>query len=115
MKDSDIIFFPKLHSPTTKITTHTDSSIVYTKIQIYIHTHTHIFERMELNLEPQMADQTLFEGEGGAYYSWSTANSPLLSEAKIGAGKLVLQPCGFALPHYADSPKIGYVLQGQLN
>ena len=61
-----------------------------------------------------MVDQTLFEGEGGAYYSWSSAKSPLLSEAKIGAGKLVLQPYGFALPHSADSPKIGYILQGKL-
>ncbi|KAM7470364.1 hypothetical protein LguiA_008547 [Lonicera macranthoides] len=32
--------------------------------------------------------------------------------AKIGAGKLVLQPCGFSLPHYSDSAKIGYVIQG---
>ncbi|KAM7474613.1 hypothetical protein LguiB_021856 [Lonicera macranthoides] len=67
---------------------------------------------MELNLEPQMVDQTLFEGEGGGYYSWSSAKSPFLSEAKIGAGKLVLQPGGFALPHYSDSHKIGYVIQG---
>ncbi|CAK9160533.1 unnamed protein product [Ilex paraguariensis] len=55
--------------------------------------------------------QTVFEGDGGGYYSWSTSKSPLLVEAKLGAGKLLLHPRGFSLPHYADSAKIGYVLQ----
>ncbi|CAK9179541.1 unnamed protein product [Ilex paraguariensis] len=67
---------------------------------------------MELNLGPQEADQTVFEGDGGGYYSWSTSKSPLLGEAKVGAGKLVLKPRGFALPHSANSAKIGYLLQG---
>ncbi|KAK9287260.1 hypothetical protein L1049_015673 [Liquidambar formosana] len=66
---------------------------------------------MELNLSPKTA-QKLFEGDGGSYYSWSSSDFPLLRDAKVGAGKLVLQPRGFALPHYADSSKIGYVLQG---
>ena len=62
-------------------------------------------------MTPKFA-QKLFEGDGGSYYSWSSSEFPLLRETKVGAGKLVLQPRGFALPHYADSPKIGYVLQG---
>nr|GMC89723.1 11S globulin seed storage protein 2 [Ipomoea batatas]GMD22318.1 11S globulin seed storage protein 2 [Ipomoea batatas] len=67
---------------------------------------------MELNLAPQMPDQTVYEGEGGGYYSWSTSAAPFLGQAKLAAGKLVLQPLGFALPHYADFKKFGYVLQG---
>ncbi|KAA8545523.1 hypothetical protein F0562_020307 [Nyssa sinensis] len=51
-------------------------------------------------------------GEGGSYYSWSASKSPVLSEAKVGAGKFTLQPWGFALPHYSDCSKIGYVVQG---
>ncbi|KAL3814483.1 hypothetical protein ACJIZ3_015751 [Penstemon smallii] len=65
---------------------------------------------MELNLNPQAADATVFEGEGGAYYAWTRPAA--LVQGKVGAGKLVLQPRGFALPHYADSSKIGYVTQG---
>nr|GLL23886.1 12S seed storage protein CRD-like isoform X1 [Ipomoea trifida] len=67
---------------------------------------------MELNLAPQMPDQTVYEGEGGGYYSWSTSAAPFLGQAQLAAGKLVLQPLGFALPHYADFKKFGYVLQG---
>ncbi|XP_019171808.1 PREDICTED: cruciferin PGCRURSE5-like isoform X2 [Ipomoea nil] len=67
---------------------------------------------MELNLAPQMPDQTVSEGEGGGYYTWSISAVPFLGQAKLAAGKLVLQPLGFALPHYADFKKIGFVLQG---
>ncbi|XP_057977996.1 glutelin type-A 3-like [Malania oleifera] len=57
--------------------------------------------------------EIMFEGEGGSYYTWSTSKLlPLLSESKVGAGRLVLAPRGFALPHYADSSKLGYVIQG---
>ncbi|KAK6156965.1 hypothetical protein DH2020_011213 [Rehmannia glutinosa] len=59
-----------------------------------------------------MADATVYEGEGGGYYAWTPAKSPVLSTAELGAGKLVLKPRGFALPHYADTYKIGYVVQG---
>lgn len=73
---------------------------------------TALVERsMEFDLTPKLAEK-IFEGDGGAYYSWSTSEIPLLGEAKVGAGKLVLQPRGFALPHYADSSKLGFVLQG---
>ncbi|KAJ4717126.1 Glutelin type-A [Melia azedarach] len=65
---------------------------------------------MDMDFTPKFAKQ-LFEGEGGSYHSWSATEFPLLAEAKIGAGFLVLRPGGFALPHYADSSKIGYVLQ----
>lgn len=63
------------------------------------------------DLTPKSA-QKLFEADGGAYYIWSSSDNPVLAEVKVGAGKLVLQPHGFALPHYADSSKLGYVLQG---
>nr|GLL25023.1 11S globulin seed storage protein 2-like [Ipomoea trifida] len=63
------------------------------------------------SLAPQKADQTIYEGEGGGYYTWSTSGAPFLSQAKLGAGKLVLQPNGFVLPHYTDAKRIGYVLQ----
>ena len=66
---------------------------------------------MKLNFSPKFA-QRMFEGEGGTYYSWSSTEYELLKEAKVGGGRLVLQPRGFAFPHYADSNKIGYVLQG---
>ncbi|KAK1583080.1 hypothetical protein Q3G72_020793 [Acer saccharum] len=53
----------------------------------------------------------MFEGEGGSYYSWSSKEFAVLGEAMVGAGLLVLKPGGFALPHCADSSKLGYVLQ----
>ncbi|KAG8368777.1 hypothetical protein BUALT_Bualt15G0082000 [Buddleja alternifolia] len=64
---------------------------------------------MELDLAPQKADTTVFEGEGGGYYAWTV---PAVAEWRLGAGKLVLQPRGFAMPHYSDCAKIGYVIQG---
>ncbi|XP_059651127.1 cocosin 1-like [Cornus florida] len=67
---------------------------------------------MALSLAPQKADEKVFEGEGGSYHSWSPSNFPLLGEANVGAGVLMLHPRGFALPHYADSSKIGFVIQG---
>ncbi|KAK7399676.1 hypothetical protein VNO78_10864 [Psophocarpus tetragonolobus] len=54
----------------------------------------------------------MFEGDGGSYYSWSSSEMPILARTNVGAGRLVLHPRGFALPHYADSSKIGYVIQG---
>lgn len=56
-----------------------------------------------------------FEGDGGSYSPWSESESPILAEAKVGAGKLLLHPLGFALPHYADSSKVGLVIQGDGN
>uniref|UniRef100_A0A5B7A946 Putative glutelin type-A 3 n=1 Tax=Davidia involucrata TaxID=16924 RepID=A0A5B7A946_DAVIN len=67
---------------------------------------------MALNLSPQVADEKVFDGEGGSYYSWSTSKSPVLRETKVGAERITLQPWGFALPHYSDCSKIGYVIQG---
>ncbi|KAG6793864.1 hypothetical protein NC652_004142 [Populus alba x Populus x berolinensis] len=66
---------------------------------------------MDFDLSPRSAQQ-LFDGEGGSYHTWSSSEFPLLAEEKVAAGRAVLQPRGFALPHYADSSKIGYVLQG---
>ncbi|TKY60162.1 Glutelin type-A 2 [Spatholobus suberectus] len=66
---------------------------------------------MELDLTPKTA-QPMFEGDGGSYYTWSSSQMPILAETNVGAGRLVLQPRGFALPHYADSSKVGYVIEG---
>ncbi|KAG6709723.1 hypothetical protein I3842_06G147400 [Carya illinoinensis] len=66
---------------------------------------------MEFDLASKSA-QKIFEGDGGSYHSWSSSEFPVLRGSKVGAGKLVLQPRGFALPHHADSSKVGYVLQG---
>ncbi|XP_042487355.1 glutelin type-D 1-like isoform X1 [Macadamia integrifolia] len=67
---------------------------------------------MESEIGPMIAPK-VFEGEGGSYYIWSSAEFPILGQAKIGAGKLVLNPLGLALPHYADSSKIAIVVQGK--
>ncbi|KAJ9158591.1 hypothetical protein P3X46_024156 [Hevea brasiliensis] len=64
---------------------------------------------MDLDLSPKFPQKTLFEGEGGSYKAWSSSE---LAVAKVGGGKLLLQPRGFAFPHYTDSSKIGYVLEG---
>ncbi|CAL0329915.1 unnamed protein product [Lupinus luteus] len=66
---------------------------------------------MALDLTPKTA-QTLFEGEGGGYYTWTSSEVPLLAKFNVGAGRLVLKPQGFALPHYGDSAKLGYVVEG---
>ncbi|PRQ19875.1 putative 11-S seed storage protein, plant [Rosa chinensis] len=63
----------------------------------------------EMDLTPKSA-AAAFEGDGGGYNIWSF---PALGEANVGAGKLVLKPSGFALPHSADSAKLGYVLQAK--
>lgn len=65
-----------------------------------------------MNLVAEKTDVTVYEGEGGGYYAWSTSKLPLLRESNLGAGKLLLHPLGFALPHFADSSKLAYVLQG---
>lgn len=67
---------------------------------------------MAMDLSPKFANKKIFEGEGGSYYSWPGTESNLLGESKVGAGILLLKPGGFALPHYADCSKVGYVLQG---
>nr|GEZ54599.1 11-S seed storage protein, RmlC-like cupin domain protein [Tanacetum cinerariifolium] len=66
---------------------------------------------METKMVVEKADQTAFEGDSGGYYVWTSSKTPLLSETKHGAGKLLLHPLGFAIPHYADSSKIGFVLE----
>ncbi|XVE93232.1 hypothetical protein REPUB_Repub01dG0172700 [Reevesia pubescens] len=66
---------------------------------------------MDMDLSPKFP-RTFTETEGGGYYNWASADSAVLGEAKVVAGKLVLKPRGFALPHYADCSKLGYVLEG---
>ncbi|XP_028753259.1 cocosin 1-like [Neltuma alba] len=66
---------------------------------------------MEMDLTPQKA-VPMFEGDGGSYYLWPPSQVPALASNSVGASRFVLQPQGFALPHYADSSKIGYVLRG---
>lgn len=69
---------------------------------------------MAMKIMAGKEDTTLYEGEGGSYYLWSNSTTPLLSQFKLGAAKLLLHPRGLALPHYADSSKIAYVAQGIL-
>ncbi|XP_058076365.1 glutelin type-D 1-like [Magnolia sinica] len=66
---------------------------------------------MEVDLSPK-SPQKYYGSDGGSYNVWLSSDLPMLSEAKVGAGKLILEPRGLALPHYADSAKIGFVLQG---
>lgn len=69
---------------------------------------------MDLILASKKADKTIVEVEGvGGYYTWSSSQFAVLSQKKLAAGLLVLQPHGFALPHYADSSKIAYVCEGE--
>ncbi|EEE70184.1 hypothetical protein OsJ_30263 [Oryza sativa Japonica Group] len=58
------------------------------------------------------AGKPLVENDAGSYLAWSGKNQPALAGEKLGCGLLVLKPLGFALPHYADSGKFGYVLGG---
>ena len=67
---------------------------------------------MAMKIMAGKEDTTVYEGEGGGYYLWSNSTTPLLSQFKLGAAKLLLHPRGLALPHYADSSKIAYVAQG---
>ncbi|XP_076919036.1 12S seed storage protein CRD-like [Bidens hawaiensis] len=67
---------------------------------------------MDAKLVVEKYDQTLFEGDSGGYYVWSNSKVPLLSDLKLGTGRLVLRPLGFTLPHYVDCSKIGFVLKG---
>ncbi|XP_054804018.1 11S globulin seed storage protein Ana o 2.0101-like [Prosopis cineraria] len=64
---------------------------------------------MELEELRAETGEKVFEGEGGAYYVWSSSD---MACSNVAAAWLQLQPAGFALPHYADSHKLGYVLQG---
>ena len=68
---------------------------------------------MAVDLSPKLSKK-ISEVDGGFYAAWSGADQPALIDSKVGAGILVLKPLGFALPHYADSPKSGYVLQGMV-
>ncbi|CAO2816345.1 unnamed protein product [Amaranthus hypochondriacus] len=67
---------------------------------------------MEVELTPKVAKK-VYEGEGGSYLTWFPSEVPMLKHGNIGAAKLFLNKFGFALPHYADSSKIGFVLQGK--
>ncbi|WJX53367.1 hypothetical protein P8452_39366 [Trifolium repens] len=66
---------------------------------------------MELDLTPKTAIP-FFEGDGGGYYTWLSSQVPLLAKTNVCAGQFVLHPRGFAFPHYADSSKVGYVIEG---
>ncbi|CAL5214323.1 unnamed protein product [Lathyrus oleraceus] len=66
---------------------------------------------IELDLTPKTA-QPLVEGDGGSYYIWLSSEVQILAETNVAAGQFILQPRGFAFPHYADSSKVGYVVEG---
>ncbi|KAI5384649.1 hypothetical protein KIW84_071597 [Lathyrus oleraceus] len=65
---------------------------------------------IELDLTPKTA-QPLVEGDGGSYYIWLSSEVQILAETNVAAGQFILQPRGFAFPHYADSSKVGYVVE----
>ncbi|KAI4965658.1 hypothetical protein ZWY2020_051194 [Hordeum vulgare] len=56
--------------------------------------------------------KALVKSDAGAYVAWSGTDQPELAAEGLGCGLLLLRPLSFALPHYADSPKFGYVLRG---
>uniref|UniRef100_A0ACD5XYQ8 Uncharacterized protein n=1 Tax=Avena sativa TaxID=4498 RepID=A0ACD5XYQ8_AVESA len=58
------------------------------------------------------AGKVLVQSDAGSYAAWSGADQPDLAVEGLGCGLLVLRPLGIAMPHYADSPKFGYVLGG---
>lgn len=62
-----------------------------------------------------MNPKPFFEGEGGSYLKWLPSDYPLLAQTNVAGGRLLLRPRGFAVPHYADCSKFGYVLQGTLS
>ncbi|XP_022159414.1 legumin type B-like, partial [Momordica charantia] len=66
---------------------------------------------MDIDLTPKLSKKA-YGSDGGAYFSWSPAELPMLREGNIGASKLALEKNGFALPRYSDSAKVAYVLQG---
>ncbi|GAB2229579.1 hypothetical protein Drorol1_Dr00013825 [Drosera rotundifolia] len=66
---------------------------------------------MEIDLTPKLS-QKVYGGDGGSYHAWCPNELPMLKEGNIGAAKLALEKNGLALPHYSDSAKVAYVLQG---
>lgn len=66
---------------------------------------------MEIDLTPKLAKQ-VYGGNGGSYHAWCPNELPMLRQGNIGAAKLALEKNGFALPHYCDSARVAYVLQG---
>ncbi|XP_048575237.1 11S globulin seed storage protein 2-like [Triticum urartu] len=56
--------------------------------------------------------KALVQSDAGAYVAWSGVDQPELTAEGLGCGLLVFRPLSFALPHYADSHKFGYVLRG---
>ncbi|KNA15343.1 hypothetical protein SOVF_098950 [Spinacia oleracea] len=65
-----------------------------------------------MSLVPLELPQKLVDGEGGSYYAWNDTVFPFLGAGQVSGGLLIMKPGGFAIPHYADCSKIGYVVQG---
>ncbi|KAL4563632.1 hypothetical protein LXL04_027677 [Taraxacum kok-saghyz] len=66
---------------------------------------------MDIDLSPKMPKKS-YGGEGGSYHAWCPNELPMLKQGNIGAGKLLLEKEGLALPRFSDSAKVAYVLQG---
>ncbi|XP_022985328.1 12S seed storage protein CRD-like [Cucurbita maxima] len=64
-------------------------------------------------MEQPMNPKPFTEVEAGSYHKWLPSEYPLLAHNKVAAGRLLLRPRGFVVPHYADCSKVGYVLQGE--
>ncbi|KAA3463498.1 12S seed storage protein CRD-like [Gossypium australe] len=67
---------------------------------------------MNMELSPKFPT-TFIETEGGGYYNWAAPILPCSARPKLQPVSLYLKPQGFALPHYADCPKVGYALEGK--
>ncbi|XP_076913806.1 13S globulin seed storage protein-like [Bidens hawaiensis] len=63
---------------------------------------------MKTAMAVEKFNQTVFESDSGGYYVYSN------SETHLFAGKLLLNPLGFAPPHFGDSSKICFVLEGTI-
>ncbi|KAM7496597.1 hypothetical protein LguiA_021011 [Lonicera macranthoides] len=66
---------------------------------------------MDIDLSPKLPKKVI-GGDGGSYLAWCPKELPMLEKGNIGAAKLGLEKNGLALPHYSDSAKVAYVLQG---
>ncbi|CAN1280078.1 hypothetical protein LINPERPRIM_LOCUS17275 [Linum perenne] len=56
----------------------------------------------------------MYEGDAGSYHAWCPDDLVMLRRGNIGGAKLSVQKHGFSPPHYSDSSKIAYVIQGQV-
>ncbi|CAN0853978.1 Glutelin type-A 1 [Linum grandiflorum] len=66
---------------------------------------------MDVDLSPKLP-KNVYAGDGGSIYAWCPDDVLMLRRGNIGAAKLSLRKHALSLPHYSDSSKLVYVLQG---